>query len=140
MQGDVLCAKINIEYHVKEVIDLRMRVEYKTDKTRKICTDITYAKRQIPNDVAEKLMAHINFIEQAVSFEDIIKYPPFRFHKLHGDRKDEYALDIGKKSGYRIIITPLDENNKSLEDEKDINIIKQCTRIVLVLEVTNHYA
>ena len=61
-------------------------------------------------------------------------------HYYYGDRKDDYALDVGRKLGYRIIIEPFDENNKSLKKEKDINVIKNCTKIVLVVEVTNHYA
>ena len=117
-----------------------MEVRYKTKKIEKLCTKLTYAKKELPKEVAEKLMSHMNFIEQATCFSDIIAYPPFKFHKLHGDRKDEYALDIGRQLGYRIIIEPLDENNKSLKNEKDINILKKCTKIVLVVEVTKHYA
>ena len=117
-----------------------MEIKYKTEKVRKLCNEFAYAKKQLPADVAEKLASHINYIKQADCFSDIINYPPFHFHKLHGDRKDEYALDVGRKLGYRIIIDPLDENEKSLKKEKDINIIKNCTKIVLVVEVTNHYA
>ena len=117
-----------------------MEIKYKNEKVRKLCKELAYAKKQLPNDVAVKLMAHINYIEQATCFSDIMSYPPFKFHKLQGDRKDEYALDVGRKLGYRIIIDPLDENNKSLKKEKDINVIKNCTKIVLVVEVTNHYA
>jgi len=117
-----------------------MDIIYKTGKVEKLCTDLPYAKKELPTKVAEKLMAHINYIKQAFCFSDIMEYPPFNFHILKGDRKDDYALDIGRKLGYRIVIEPLDENNKSLKKEKDINVIKKCTKIVLVVEVTNHYA
>ena len=117
-----------------------MDIKYKTDKVKRLCKELAYAKKQLPAEVAEKLMAHINYIEQAACFSDIMTYLPFKFHKLQGDRKDEYALDVGRKLGYRIIIEPLDGNNKSLKKEKDINLIKNCTKIVLVVEVTNHYA
>lgn len=95
-----------------------MEINFKNNKTEKICRDITYAKKQLPTIVAEKLVAHINYIEQANCFSDIIEYKPFRFHKLQGDRKDEYALDIGRKTGYRIIIEPLDGNHISLKKRK----------------------
>ena len=117
-----------------------MDIKYKTDKVKRLCKELAYAKKQLPTEVAEKLMAHINYIEQATCFSDIMTYPPFKFHKLQGDRKDEYVLDVGRKLGYRIIIDPLDENSNSLKKEKDINVIKKCTKIVLVGEVTNHYA
>ena len=116
-----------------------MEVEYKMEKTKKLCKELAYAKKQLPTEVAEKLLSYINYIEQASCFADIMSYPPFHFHKLHGDRKDDYVLDVGRKLGYRIIIEPLDENYKSLKEEKDINVIKKCTKIVLVVEVTNHY-
>lgn len=117
-----------------------MEVKYKTKKIEKLCKELACAKKELPKEVAEKLISHINYIEQATCFADIMNYPPFKCHKLYGDRKDDYALDIGRKLGYRIIIEPLDENNKSLKKEKDINVIKNCTKIVLVVEVTNHYA
>ena len=122
---------------VKSVL---MEIKYKTTKVQKLCENFSFAKKELPFEVAEKLMAHINYIEQATCFSDIMNYPPFKCHKLSGDRKDDYALDVGRKLGYRIIIEPMDENNKSLKKEKDINVIKKCTKIVLVVEVTNHYA
>ena len=116
-----------------------MDVEYKTKMVERLCKDYAYAKKQLPKEVADKLMGNINYIEQAICFADIMTYAPFKCHKLKGDRKDCYALDVGRKLGYRIIIEPLDENNKTLKKEKDINVIKECTKIVLVVEVTNHY-
>ena len=123
----------------REVGNALMTIRYKNSKDERMCNDFMYAKKQLPTVVAEKLLAHINYIEQAANFADIIEYQPFHFHKLHNNRKDEYSLDIGRKLGYRIIIEPLDENNQSLKKEKDINVIKNCTKIVLVLEITNHY-
>ena len=116
-----------------------MTIKYKDAKVERLCSDFAHAKKQLPADVAEKLFAHINYIEQATNFSDIMTYAPFHFHKLQGNRKDEYTLDIGRKLGYRITIEPLCENGQSLKKEKDINVIKNCTKIVLVLEITNHY-
>ena len=116
-----------------------MEIEYQTDKVKRLCKDLSYAKKQLPTKVAEKLLAHINYIEQAACFSDIMTYLPFKFHKLQAEWKDNHALDVGRKLGYRIIIEPLDENNNSLKKEKDINVIRNCTKIVLVVEVTNHY-
>ena len=116
-----------------------MEICYETKDAEKKCTDFSYAKKKLPKDVAEKLASHINYIEQAEKFSDIINYPPFNFHKLLGDRKGYYALDVGRRLGYRIIIEPLDDNGDSLIKENDMKIITNCTKIVLVLEVTNHY-
>lgn len=116
-----------------------MDVKFKDKRTAKRCCDLSYAKKELGATVAERLMSHMNFIKNAERFEDIMSHLPFRFHKLQAEFKDLYALDVGRKLGYRIIIEPLDENNNSLKKEKDINIIKECTKIILVVEVNNHY-
>lgn len=116
-----------------------MDVEFKNNNAKRLCNDLAFAKKKLGAVVSEKLFSNINYIREAKCFSDIMAHVPFRCHKLIGDRKDYFALDVGRKLGYRIIIDPLDENNNSLKDEKDINIIKNCTKIILVVEVTNHY-
>lgn len=116
-----------------------MDITYKNRTVEKECTDYGYAKRKFNVIVADKLFSSINYIEQATCFADVINYIPFRFHGLERDRRGTYAIDLGKKIGYRLIVEPLDEENESLRKEKDIEKIKQCTKIVLVVEVTNHY-
>ena len=51
-----------------------MDIKYKTDKVKRLCKELAYAKKQLPTEVAEKLMAHINYIEQATCFSDIMSY------------------------------------------------------------------
>lgn len=116
-----------------------MEITYKNATVKKQCTDYAYAKKEFNVKVAEKLFASINYIEQSVCFTDIINNPSFRFHGLTANRKGTYAIDLGKKLGFRLIVEPLNEENKSLGKEKDFEKIKQCTKIVLVVEVTNHY-
>ncbi len=116
-----------------------MEIQYGTKEAKKLCSDYKYAKKNLPNNVAEKLAAGITFIEQAKNYSDIMLYPPFKYHKLSGDRKNTSALDLGRKTGYRLLIEPLDENGHNIKEEKDIEIVKKCTKIILVVEVTNHY-
>ena len=116
-----------------------MQIAYKNSTTKKQCTDLKYAKKKFNTDVAEKLFSRINFIEQAGCFADIINNLSFRFHGLSGKRNGTYAIDLGRKIGFRLIVEPLDKDNKPLGKEKNIEVIKQCTKIVLVVEVTNHY-
>lgn len=115
-----------------------MIVEYKNSETRKLCTDIRYAKRKLNVDAANKIAAAVNFIESADSFADIVNYPPFHFHELTRDRKNQYSIDAGRRLGYRIIINPLDKDRNSLAGNL-IENIKECASIVIILEVTNHY-
>lgn len=49
-----------------------------------------------------------------------------------------FALDLGRRLGYRLIIIPLDEDENTW-NESDINIIYKSTKVTLIWEVSNHY-
>ena len=116
-----------------------MEIKYKNRKTERQCTDFSCAKKDFNERVAKLLLSRINFIENAKNFADIVNNPTFHFHGLSGKEQGLYAIDLGRKIGYRLIIEPLKENDESLKKEKDIEKIKQCTKIVIVVEVSNHY-
>ncbi|MBQ3499762.1 MAG: type II toxin-antitoxin system RelE/ParE family toxin [Clostridia bacterium] len=116
-----------------------MEIKYKNKKTQKQCTNLDYAKKEFNQNIATLLFSRINFIENAESFADIVNHPSFHFHGLSGKLQGFYAIDLGRKLGFRLIIEPLNEKEESLKEEKDIEIIKQCTKIVIVVEVSNHY-
>ncbi len=116
-----------------------MEIKYKNNKTEKQCTNFNYAKKEFNEIIATLLHSRINFIENAVSLADIINVPTFHFHGLSGKKQGLYAIDLGRKLGFRLIIEPLNENEESLKKEKDIERLKQCTKIIIVVEVSNHY-
>lgn len=111
-----------------------MHIEYRNKKTEMICTNLSYAKKEYPEKVAKKLIKAINFIENADSLQDVIQYQPFHFHDLKWDRKGQYSIDIdGRRSSYRLIIKPIDEN------DIDIYATAKSVQIILVWEVSKHY-
>ena len=118
---------------------LLMEIKYKNAKIKKQCTDLKCARKDFNDIVANLLHSRINFIEQAKSLADIINNPSFHFHGLSGKEQGLYAIDLGRRIGFRLIIEPLNENEETLRKEKDIEVLKQCTKIVIVVEVTNHY-
>lgn len=75
-------------------------VGFGNNKTRKICGDCRATKKELGEIVAEKLFSAINFIESATSLNDIACFPSFHLHQLIGDRKDMFAMDLGRKIGY----------------------------------------
>ena len=82
------------------------------------------AKKELPAIIAEKLHALINLIESSENLQDIAAMQIYHLHPLQGKREGQYALDIaGRKSGYRLVIIPLDDKGKQWE-ERDINIYK----------------
>lgn len=96
------------------------------------------ARKELNVLVAEKLHSLINLLESVESLEDIHKMHIYNLHPLHGDREGQYALDLGRRLGFRLIIIPLNQEGKEWE-ERDINVIYKSTKIVLVWEVSNHY-
>jgi plasmid maintenance system killer protein len=95
------------------------------------------SKWRYPKQVAEKLIATENFIQQAVSLQDIFQYPPFRFHSLRGDRKDEWSISIGK-TGYRITVIPCDLSGEEII-VGDILGQSKSIKVISITEVSNHY-
>jgi len=74
-------------------------------------------------------------LENAKTLEDINNLRIYHLHSLQGKRKGQYALDLGRKLGFRLIIIPVDDNNKPISVSNEV----LCAKAVLVLEVTNHY-
>jgi hypothetical protein len=58
--------------------------------------------------------------------------------QLSGNKKDLYAMDLGRKLGYRLIIKP-DPPLKREDDKLDFNSKCSIVKCIIVLEVTNHY-
>lgn len=117
----------------------KIEIRYKTGKVEKLCTDSKKAKKELPAIVATKLYALIDFIKSSDDLRDIAAMPQYHIHPLKGDREGQFALDIaGRKSGYRLIITPLDSEGNEFT-EKDVNIIYKSTKIIVTWEVSNHY-
>ncbi len=111
-----------------------MHIVYKNKDVEKICNDINEAKKKYPAKIASKLIKTINFIKSADSLQDIIQYPTFHFHDLKESRKGQFAIDIdGRKSSYRLILKPIDENLT------DIYANAKSVEIIMVWGVSKHY-
>lgn len=118
-----------------------MKIKYKNKEVEQICTDIKKAKKLFDDQITpKKLMAKINYIQSANSFNDIRQYSPFNCHNLSKDRKYYWALDInGRKSSYRLIVAPLDENDNIITTSSTFLSDCKNIKIILIEEVSNHY-
>ncbi|MGI6144405.1 MAG: hypothetical protein GX092_00435 [Clostridia bacterium] len=117
------------------IIDI---VGYGNNKIKKLCSDYKQAKKVLGEIVAEKLFAALNFIESASTLNDIACFPTYRLHQLSGNKKDLFAMDLGRKLGYRLIIKPDPPLNPEA-DKLDFNSKCSIVRCIVVLEVSNHY-
>lgn len=111
---------------------------YGNNKTKKLCQDIKYARRNLPDNVSEKLHATINFIQNASTLYDVACIPTYRLHPLTGKRNLELAIDLGKKSGYRIIIVPNPIIDSNVHDS-DFHSKCKSVKSIIIKEVSNHY-
>lgn len=78
-----------------------MKVEYKNKGIEKICTNFDYAIKKHGNKMAITIHQRIKELKSIDTVEMMIMYRIGRCHKLKGNRKNEYALDLVHP--YRII-------------------------------------
>ena len=116
-----------------------MDIVYGKKETEKICTDIKHAKKKMEANIALKLHNRISLIEEFETLEDVILFIPFHFHKLNGKLAGKFALDVaGRKCGCRIIIEPLNSEGHRYEEPR-IDLIAKTTKMLLIVEVSDHY-
>lgn len=116
-----------------------MEIRYKTKQLKSICENLGKAKKEYGADVAEKLFSSIDFIEAATSVVDVKNYPPFHFHSLKGKRKGEWAIDLGRKLGFRLILKPIGKDGAACTND-EVYAASAIEIVVLQLEeVSNHY-
>ena len=83
--------------------------------------------------IAEKLIFSIEFLKNSKSLKDVADYNNFRLHELKYERKGQFAIDLGKTTGYRLIIEPVTVNKENeIISYESINIVE-------IMEVSNHY-
>lgn len=105
-----------------------MNITYKNQKLKEICESKNHESELVKKygkNVGLKLLIRIGQIKSFESLNDIPVTPPFRRHKLKGNRSDEFAINIDNQ--YRIIFTTNGQTN--LKDVKEIEI----------KEVSKHY-
>jgi len=116
---------------------LSMKILYKNETAKKqFCSEYKKFWRY-PDQVKKKLEAAETFIKNSNSLLDIANYPPFRFERLKGKRKDEWSIRLGN-TGFRVTMIPCDEDENELING---DIMAKCKyiKIVKVTEVSNHY-
>lgn len=109
-----------------------MELTYKNDKLKKMCKDPSYNRELIKKygqEVAKKLPQRIKELESFSCLNDVPSSLPFRRHKLTGNLKDYYAVNITGQ--YRLIFRQ-EDNNIIIDDLKAIKKIK-------IVEVSKHY-
>jgi len=109
-----------------------MKLTYKNNKLQNLCENSRSNKELVKKfgiDVAKKLPQRIQQLKAFESLADVPSTLPFRRHKLQGDRKGLFAVNINEV--YRIIFRSV-MNNIEVDNLKEIKDIE-------ITEVSNHY-
>ncbi len=109
-----------------------MELTYKTTKLQKLCEDPTCNRELVKKygvEVANKLPRRVKELESFNSLNDVPTSLPYRRHKLSGDLKEYFAVNITGQ--YRLIFRQK-ENNIIIEDLREIKEIE-------IMEVSKHY-
>ena len=114
-----------------------MKIVYKDKKIERLCNDEEYANKYIGKDVTIKLMKVIYLLRSVSSLSDIYVYKSLNLHKLKGDLKDLYSIYLGKNTGYRLLIKPMNDELEIIviKDTKEFKEVKN----IEIVEVSKHY-
>lgn len=122
-----------------------MKIIYSSQDTERQCTDLKVGKKFFGGDesLALNLQSRRQALEDAETLQDIVVQKTFRFHKLHKKGKKNleglFAIDVKSKANpWRLIIQPLDENEKPFVP-CNIDEIAKVVRVVEIVEVSKHY-
>jgi len=102
-----------------------MKIKFKTKKLRKILNDSVLIKRKYGKN-REKIMIRLSQIKASFNLEELMTLPG-RYHKLKGDKKNQFACDL--KHPYRLVFSPNDEPLPL--DNKGNLIYSEVTNIII---------
>lgn len=71
-----------------------MKINYKNRKLEKVCTNYSKAKQNHGEKMAKLIHQRIDQLNAIDSVEMLLSLRIGRAHKLEGDRKNQYAMDL----------------------------------------------
>ena len=98
-----------------------MELRYKSKKLKKRCEDPRLAQKAYGSNIGRKLTLRILELEAAPNLGDVAKIPAARLHRLKGQRKAQFAVDLAHP--FRLMFSPIDEDPE-LSDWTEIEIVR----------------
>lgn len=114
-----------------------MKIFYKNKKVEKLCTNEKSAIKEYGAQVADKLIAAINILESAQNLKDILSLPQYHLHILKGNLAGIFSMYLGKTTGYRLLLIPLDDSKNKIQSNEQLIYSKAVC--VEIQEVSKHY-
>ena len=101
-----------------------------SSKLTKILNDKRLLTKNFGQDRANKIVARLDEILAASNLTDISHFPPSRLHGLKGERKNEFAVDVG--ANWRMVFEAYDEADNQTVDEA-------LARTVLIVSIEDYH-
>ena len=102
-----------------------MQLDFKNDKLKILANSQKKLTVQFGKRIAEKVMMRLAFLSAAPTLADVPTTPPYSRHKLLGDRKEQFAVEIiGRKHPDRIAFEPIGVTKDELADLRNVKAIK----------------
>jgi len=97
-----------------------MEISFKNQKLKKVCEDKKKLVRKYGKQ-SEEIIQRINELSSAKDLYDIFKLPKARLHKLSGNWRRHFSVDLNHP--YRLILLPLNGEMTDFESITKIRII-----------------
>ena len=113
---------------------------YQPKHLEKGLTDETKLTRKYGNKIAAAIVRLIGFLEDSTCLYDVYAMPQYMMELLKGDLAGCYSLTLDKKkSKWRVILVPLDENNEPIRpSDNEIGFLKS-VKAVAIRRISEHY-
>ena len=113
-----------------------MLIYFSSKKVEKLCCNQKESLKKLGPIISIKLIKIVGLLKELKCLNEVVLIPSLRFHKLKGDRQNQYSITISKDSPYRLILIPIDIDTKQnkLNSKEFETIVK-----IEILEVSKHY-
>ena len=85
-----------------------MEVLFKTKKLEKLCSNAAEAQKVLGIEMAGRLWQRLSELRSSASVELMGQFGLGRCHPLHGDRKEQHALELVHP--FRVVISKVSES------------------------------
>lgn len=99
-----------------------MKLQYKTKKLEKECDDYRKAQSKYGDRCAKLLHQRVKQLKASFSLDEMVEFRIGRCHKLTGNLKGKYALDL--EHPYRLIVEPINDDCGEVTGVKIVKLLE----------------
>ena len=135
---NTVCIKSNnciIHYAIRNEISPEfLKISYRTKKLEKTLNSEKQLQRMYGPTLAQKIISRLSLLRVVDNLGEVPTDRPFRLHKLTGDRKGRFAIDLDRRR--RLIIAP---SENSISKKSDLIIEKSSVVSVMIIEIIDYH-